>query len=83
MLLPNNMRRYIHIKIYAYSYLCYLAAYFRNSPIGVTISSQISDTSMSRIEFSDNDVVTMYFNTEGLSVSCAAIAVNINIIILK
>ena len=53
------------------SLLPFAVAYVRHSPMGITISSQISDTPMSRIEFSDNNVVTMHFEIGSISVSYA------------
>ena len=71
MRLPNNMERYIlkcqGVNIIAQLIICSL---FRNSPVGITINSQISDTPMNRIDFIDNGVVTMNFKIESLSVSC-------------
>ena len=43
--------------------------YCRNLPVGITISSQISDTPMSRIDFINNDVITMNYKIDNVSVS--------------
>ena len=69
MRLPNNMERYTKVFRCVSLLTCYL---FRTMPAGVTINSQISDTPMSRIKFSDNDVVTMNIKIDSLPVSCAA-----------
>jgi len=52
-----------------YVYLCYLDIICRTTPMGVVINSQISNSPMSQIKFSNNDFVTMYFKIESLSVS--------------
>ena len=47
----------------------YVFFYCRNLPAGITISSQISDTPMSRIDFINNDVITMNYKIDNVFVS--------------
>ena len=70
MRLPNNLERYMLSGIYMCICIFVILLYsFRNLPMGITISSQISNIPMNRIEFSDNNFVAMCFKIEGLSVS--------------
>ena len=82
MRLPNNIERYQSVKVSISLFI--ICTLFRNSPVGITINSQISETPMSRIDFMDDGVVTMNFKIESLSVSymcncmCSSYAYYIN-----